>query len=140
MKGRYTKMWAMLLSPMAGRIGSALCVILAILSMQQCSARLRAERGLAKAEKALAVERENLRICRGNVATLEVSLKAQNEAVEALKREADAKVAESRKAVSEARKTAEAYRKRATIILTEKPRSEDMCVEADRVILGSIAQ
>jgi len=129
---------SLITSRLAGPIATGAAVLFLAFGMSQCAGRVKAEKGERRALAGMRLALDQYDRCKANRIVLQDAIASQNEAVEALKREADAKVAESRKAVSEARKTAEAYRKRATIILTEKPQSADMCVEADRVILESV--
>ena len=122
---------------LAGPIATGASVLFLAFGMSQCSGRVKAERAQSKAEEALGVAQADLKTCRGNVATLNRTLASQNEAVMALKRDSEARVAESQKAAQQAKTVADHYRKEAAAILAAKPKTADLCAEADALILGS---
>jgi hypothetical protein len=131
-------MIALLTSRLAGPIAAAVAVALLFLTLGQCTRALKAEHALAKAEKVATLARSDLATCRTNTNALNASLDRQSASVAALEAENAARQRVSDKAVSDARSVAASYRRAADVILTTKPKGQDLCAAADRLILESV--
>lgn len=73
--------WRLLTSKLAGPIATALCLLLAMVALSQCTAKQSERRRADGAEKTLLATQHSLDTCHSNVEGLEASLKRLNDAV-----------------------------------------------------------
>lgn len=119
----------------------ALCVILAVTTVTQCSGRQAAEKRAVVAQEALLDAKADLGTCRGNVGSLEASVASQNAEISRLASESEAKLAESRKLASEAVKGQRSAEGRARKLRDKTLTGLDQCsrmLEADQALTEAL--
>ncbi|MBL8773342.1 MAG: hypothetical protein JNK30_18305 [Phenylobacterium sp.] len=123
----------LLASRLAGPIATALCLVLLMFGVVQCSGRAAAEKRQAAAEAAAATLRVDLDTCRGNEARAHQAAADASASVELVRKEGERLREISRKKLQSARSVAESYRQDAQRILATEV-AGDRCEAAARLI------
>lgn len=111
----------------------ALLFLIAI-SVGQCAGRVKAEGDADRARAAQELAEANLGTCKTNLLSAQAAEQRQRDAVAQVRAESAALVERSEKAARAARAKADDLRKRADRVLAERPRTNDLCLEADRLL------
>jgi hypothetical protein len=137
----FTIIWGLLTSRLAGHIGSAAAIALAIaLGVVSIKAAV-TEGALRDQNKTLTASLNlanlNLQTCKGNEASLSAAIDRQNVSMKALSDRSAADTAKASAAVVAARSSASEAARRVAIAKAAKA-GPDACASADSLILGSV--
>lgn len=129
--------WRLLGSPLAGRIGAAMAVLLGLLAMAQCTAKGAAlkqvDRLTAQITEPKTGYAARLAQANTNYSTCRTALSKQTDEVDRVSREGRQRVAQAETALKAARSDVEALERRAAAMLAYQPRGADTCARMEDV-------